>query len=38
MCRHNVALLGIGMDGDLGSDEDVRGTLFLVMEYLNGGR
>ena len=36
--RHNVVLLGIGLDGDIGSDEDVRSTLFLVMEYLNGGR
>ena len=36
--RHNVALLGIGMDGDLSSDEDVRSTLFLVMEFLSGSR
>lgn len=34
--RHNVAIFGIGAE-DTSSDERLRSTLFIVMEFLAGG-
>ena len=34
--RHNVAILGIGAS-DKSTDDRMRSTLFIVMEYLGGG-
>ena len=36
VCRHIVRVIGIGAE-DPSSDASIRGSLFMVQEYLMGG-